>query len=151
MRSVLFLLIDVSISTAHTLSDIPANHRVILKEGWKPTPQQVRRALTQTQVYLAHPAKGYRTDPGAMEAIREILSHPSEYYVQFIGRYPKGRKAIFCNFLALDRPDEIAAFRKAWFWVTDGGSDFWYIWYEPDKDECSGFQPNFGSPRIRRH
>jgi hypothetical protein len=70
-----------------------------------------------------------------MQSIREIFSHASDYYVQFIGRYPKGRKAIFCNFVTIDRPDEIASFRKEWFWATDGGSDFWYIWYEPDKDE----------------
>jgi hypothetical protein len=114
------------------------------------TGAQTQRALVQIQAYLEHPRKGYRSDSRTMQAIREILSHPSEYYVQFIGRYPKGRKAIFCNFLTIDTPSEIAEWRKHWAWADDGGSDFWHIWYEPDKDEWSAFTPNFGSPRMRR-
>jgi ribulose bisphosphate carboxylase small subunit len=147
----LLLLCGTStVAAGGTLQDIPTTHRVILKEDWKPTPEQTQRALREIQSYLEHPRKGYRSDPEAMQAIREIFSHPSQYYVQFVGRYPKGRKAIFCNFVTLDRRDEIAAFRKEWFWASDGGSDFWHIWYEPDKNECSGFTPNPCCPRIRK-
>jgi hypothetical protein len=139
----------LSYASGH-LTDIPLDHQVILKEDWQPTRDQAQRALRQIQRYLKHPQKGYRDDPNSMQAIREVFSHPSEYYVQFIGRYPKGRKAIFCNFVIVDRPDEIAAFRKEWFWASDGGSDFWHIWYEPGKDECSGFTPNPCCPRTRK-
>jgi hypothetical protein len=132
------------------LTDIPLDHQVILKEDWQPTREQAKRALRQIQTYLEHPRQGYRSDPNAMQAIREIFSHPAEYYVQFIGRYPKGRKAIFCNFLTLDSVDEVAAFGKEWFWASDGGSGFWHIWYEPARDECSGFTPNQCCPRIRK-
>ena len=146
--AILPLLIPSLVLGAGRLTDIPPKHQVILKEDWKPTAQQAARALVQIQTYLEHPRKGYRSDPNAMQAIREIFSHASEYYVQFIGRYPKGRKAIFCNFLTLD-PSQVSAFRKAWFWAEDGGSDYWRIWYEPDKDECSGFTPNPCCPRFR--
>ena len=146
----LVLLFGTGTLAADTLLNIPADHRIILKEDWKPTARQTRRALQQIQMNLEHPRKGYRSDLIAMRAIREILSHPTQYYVQFVGRYPRGRKAILCNFLTLDRPDEIAAFRKEWFWVTDGGSDFWHIWYEPDKDECSAFTPNPCCPKLRQ-
>jgi hypothetical protein len=130
------------------LTDIPLDHQVILKEDWMPTREQTQRALRQIQIYLEHPRKGYRSDANAMSAIREIFSHASDYYVQFIGRYPKGRKAIFCNFVTLDR-DQISYWRRKWFWASDGGSDFWHIWYEPDKNECSAFTPNPGGPRFR--
>jgi len=145
----ILLLASSLIYASSRLTDIPPDHQVILKEDWQPNREQAQRALKQIQTYLEHPPKGYRRDPTSMQAIREIFSHPSEYYVQFIGRYPKGRKAIFCNFLILDSRDEIAAFRKEWFWASDGGSDYWHIWYEPDKDECSGFTPNPCCPRIR--
>src|ERR1700736_1533589 len=111
---------------AGRLTDIPLKHQVILKEDWKPSARQTARALAQIQTYLEHPRKGYRSDANSMQAIREIFSHPSEYYVQFIGRYPKGRKAIFCNFVTLN-PDQVAYWRKEWFWASDGGSDFWHI------------------------
>jgi len=147
--AILLLLTPSLTLGAGRLTDIPLKHQVILKEDWKPTAQQTARALARIQTYLEHPRKGYRSDPNAMEAIREIFSHPSEYYVQFIGRYPNGRKAIFCNFLTIDSPSEVSSFRKEWFWVSDGGSDYWHIWCEPDKDECSGFTPNPCCPRIR--
>jgi hypothetical protein len=148
---VAILLLAPSLTDAsNRLTDIPLGHQVILKEDWQPTREQAKQALRQIQTYLEHPQQGYRSDPNAMQAIREIFSHPGEYYVQFIGRYPKGRKAIFCNFVTLDGADEIAAFQKEWFWASDGGSDFWHIWYEPAKDECSGFTPNPCCPRIRK-
>ena len=147
----ILLLPQGSADAANRLTNIPSEHQVILKEDWLPTREQTQRALGQIQKYLEHPRKGYRSDPNSMQAIREIFSHPTEYHVQFIGRYPKrGRKAIFCNFLTLDSPREIAVSRKEWFWATDGGSDFWHIWYEPDKDECSGFTPNPCCPHIRK-
>jgi len=113
--TVLFFLTP-PIARGGQLIDIPLAHQVILKEEWKPTRQQTRRAVSQIQRYLEHPRRGYRSDPHSMQSIREIFSHASDYYVQFIGRYPKGRKAIFCNFVTIDRPDEIASFRKEWFW-----------------------------------
>jgi hypothetical protein len=85
------------------LTDIPLEHQIILKEDWKPTADQAQRALKQIEMYLEHPRSGYRSDPNSMRAIREKLSHASDYYVQFICRNTKGRKAIFCNFVTLDQ------------------------------------------------
>jgi len=87
------------------LTDIPIEHQVILKDEWKPTKEQTARALNQIQIYLEHPRKGYRSDPRSMDDIRQILSHASTYYVQFFGKYPKGRKAIWCNFFTISLPE----------------------------------------------
>jgi hypothetical protein len=131
------------------LTDIPTKHQVILKDEWKPTKEQTTRALKHIQIYLEHPRKGYRSDPKSMDDIREILSHASTYYVQFIGRYPKGRKAIWCNFFTMSIPEIHSGWREREVWFSDCGSDYWQIWFEPDKDEASGFGANPCCPSIR--
>ena len=134
---------------AGRLTDIPIEHQVILKDQWKPTRQQTAEALRQIEAYLRHPPKGYRTDPKSMRDIREILSHASTYYVQFIGRFPKGRKAIWCNFFTMSIPEIHSGWREQETWFSDGGSDYWQIWFEPDKNEPSGFSANPCCPSIR--
>jgi hypothetical protein len=73
-RILVFLLLGMGTVAADTLLDIPADHRIILKEDWKPTPEQTRRALQRMQTYLEHPRKGYRSDPAVMQAVREIYA-----------------------------------------------------------------------------
>ena len=80
------------------LTDIPLDHQVILKEDWQPTREQAKRALRQIQTYLEHPRQGYRSDPNAVQAIREIFSHPAEYYVQFHRTIPKGTQSDLLQF-----------------------------------------------------
>jgi hypothetical protein len=123
-------------------ADIPPTNQVVLKSGtWAPAPEQTQKALLSIQSFLDHP----NTTNGWKQAeIKKILSNVKKYRVQFIGVVRDGRKAILCNFFPApyDGGDDFKYWKQEKVEVTDGGSWFWRIYYDPSANKCSEFASN---------
>ena len=102
-----------------------------------------RRGLQVRSVFFQGTAQ--RDKRFATQAL-EILTHRSEYRVQFYGMRRNGRKIIYCNFFPVKSPHgEAGAYpdvTKDLLEVSDGGASYWHIDYDPSSDRCTNFMPN---------
>jgi hypothetical protein len=113
----------------------------ILEKGdWKPTKEETQKALARIESFLDRPTAVPDRSKGEIKDIRTRLG---KYRVQFVGITRHGRKLIWCNFFpAVDGKDEFPYWKKSPVEVSDGGSWFWQIDYDPAADQCANFASN---------
>ncbi len=142
--SVMALVILAATARGQPTLEIAPNDRIILRSGsWTPTPREADAAYKCVQVFFRGSAQRDRLF--ATQAL-EILRHRREYRVQFYGMHRNGRKIIYCNFFPTKSPgceaDPYRDVTTELLEVSDGGSSYWHIDYDPSSKRCSNFIPN---------
>ncbi|MCK9555099.1 hypothetical protein M0R36_04710 [bacterium] len=125
---------------------IPREYQIILTDNsqswgpkieWIPTEPQTSLALKRIEQYL----KTNNTFPSDFEEQKKtILKSLSKYSVQFVGIVVDGRKLIHCNFFP--RSANLKDVRNTYVFVFDGGTSFWRIDYDIERDSCLNFEVN---------
>jgi hypothetical protein len=103
---------------------------------WVPSKAQTSKALEAIYTFL----KTEITPDWRNRQRKDIQDQISSYHVQFVGTIIDGRKAIHCNFF-----QEEGGFnhdKYTYVLVLDGGTSYWRINYDIDKNKCFDFEVN---------
>ena len=137
------LLLMPMLSFGGIETKIPASNQVVLPPDAKlPTAEETQKALVAIHAFLEKPGP---TNEYEAAAIKRILANFGSYRVQFFEKETDGKRLIWCNFFPAavkGQRDSFDYWRKSQVLVSDGGSAFWDITYDPSTGKCSKFSVN---------
>jgi hypothetical protein len=141
-----------TLTKADLTNDVNADLIPPFKGVWQPSQSDVRLAIQGARRFLEREqAKEVPADQGARhrfekDAAKEILTKWDKYVCQAVGHTRDSKRLIHLNFFprkALsEEKEDPTAWRRHFFIVYDGGSDYWQIDYDCNASECLYFEPN---------
>lgn len=106
------------------------------KIEWVPSQAQTAKALAAIYSFIKNNPYADKFNPEWKITIERM----PYYRVQFLGIMVEGRKIIHCNFYPKNKG--VNYFRNDYVFVYDGGTSFWRIDYDIEKDICLNFEVN---------